>query len=775
MQWSLREQDVPTEEALASDPYDETRWLEYAEQAPDNDFKEAILSRATATLPASTLLWNAYFEAVFGDRSKLLNAYRKALRVLHSNPSIWTKYLRLLVEEGSREIKSVFDAALFNVSKDYHGDIWKLYLKYASREAPHTAARIYIQFMHMSIELGTDFEINAYDMIDTVLENGDATVIRQLWNDIWHRRIPSSELPRTLAEHCLNKCVHQLGDEQLFNDICDDLNLRYDDLQSEIFTKKGDFHASTDIHRARHFYSQAISHAKTVSQVTKAFDAYVNFEDSNFDTLGEYELENRLDIFENLLRKRPFLINDVRLKSSPNNVDLWLERASIYDNDHGGRIKALVDALMNINPLHSTGQKSLVSIWEEYAKIYLDSGDVNTAILIYSKAAKSQFKDASELASVHIMWTEALLNVSDEAALEHIEDVLYNHIPPNFKQVKFHISSMPVQARVFKSVDLWKFYIDLLKAVLDEKNLEVINNKMHTAYQKMMHLEVITLRLIFDYASFLKQQNMLDRAFSLYEEALRAFQAPMAQYELWKAYLEDTISQKSANENRIRDLLEQCLSGVPMPGHLVKNIFDMYIDFEEKNQMPIKTLKLLERAIASLGQAIQGPVMDYTKQEFNKIVDDKYVFQLQLLTRIAQVKDHQLLRSAYETAVQDLHYSMPQILDLGLRFIEFETLQKEIVRARSLFKHFTSLGSPESLLFAKVWAAWEKFESEHGSEELIQDMFSYRIKLSRAFADIAQAKSEVNPMGFVKGETKGGEIKPKHVENPDAIDLDMDM
>ncbi|QEO23471.1 hypothetical_protein [Candidozyma auris] len=194
MQWSLREQDVPTEEALASNPYDETRWLEYAEQAPDNDFKEAILSRATATLPASTLLWNAYFEAVFGDRSKLLNAYRKALRVLHSNPSIWIKYLRLLVEEGSSEIKLVFDAALFNVSKDYHGDIWKLYLKYASREAPQTAARIYIQFMHVSIELGTDFEINAYDMIDTVLESGDATLVRQLWNNIWHKRIPSSEL-----------------------------------------------------------------------------------------------------------------------------------------------------------------------------------------------------------------------------------------------------------------------------------------------------------------------------------------------------------------------------------------------------------------------------------------------------------------------------------------------------------------------------------------------------------------------------------------------------
>lgn len=775
MPWVLQEEDIPYEQLLSQDPYNESNWLEYAENTLDKHHRAGILNRATATLPASTLLWNAYFETAFHDKTALKGAYEKALRVLNTSPSIWNKYLRLLIDEKKEHIKQVFDSALFNLPTFYHGEVWKLYLAYAgstSGESEETIAQIYIQAIKAKA-LDIQIPVNAFTVIDAVLRSGNASLIRELWGFIWQRQL-GSDAPKQLADYLLHSKLFLLVDEDLFNELCDDFALRLPTLKSLVLVRKARYYEDRDVTKARYFYSLALSLVTTASDVSKAFNEFVDFEDSLLDSLDEDELETRLNILETFINRRPFLINDVKLRASPNNVDVWLERAAIFGNDNAGKIKTLVDALMNVNPLEATGQKSLVDVWDEYAKVYLDLGDIKTAVLIYSKAANSQFKHPLDLASIHVSWTESLLQMSDESALEHIEDVLFNHVPLNHKKIKLSQASVPVQARVFKCTELWKFYIDLLKALLDDKNPEFVWNKLHAAYQQMLDLEVITLGLIFDYASFLKEQKSQDRAMALYEEALRHFQAPAAQFELWEVYLKD-ILKGSANLERIRHLFEQCLSGIPLPGHLVKSIFDMYIAFEEKNGQVMKSSKLLERAIAYLTAAYDEPVVKYTKQELNKIVDDKFDYQLQLLTRIEKLKDPQLTRTTLQAAAEDVQYSMPQLLELGLRFVRFEISRREIVRSRSLFKHFVLLGNPESHLFAEMWSAWEKFEVQYGVEQLFKEMLKYKRQLAREFVEVEQAKQEVNPLGFVKGETKGGEIKPKAVENPDAIDLDMDM
>lgn len=762
---------MPFEQRLVQDPYNELNWLEYSENSTDKKHKAGILNRATATLPASTLLWNAYFEAVFNDKEKLKLAYEKALKVLNTSPSIWTKYLRLLLDQKCKLIKGKFEEALFNLPDSYHGDIWRLYIEYAeasgSEESERAISQIYNQAIcAKSIPVGA-----ASKFVESALKSKDCGLIRQLWVNIWLKKV-ETDSSRKLAEHLLQNDLIQHIEADLFDELCDDFILRYPSLQSQTLLRKAGFHEKRDTSKARHYYSKAISVATNVIDVTSAFNAYLDYEDSILESLDESELENRLHILDRFIQKRPFFINDVKLKASPNNVDVWLERASIFGNDNAGRIKTLVDAIMNINPLQTSGVKNLVEVWDQYAKIYLDLGDVHTAVLIYSKAANTQFKEVKDLASVHISWTEALLQMSDNAALEHIEDVLYNHIPLNHKEIKVHQAKVPIKTRLFKSVELWKFYIDLLKALLDDAKPELVWNKLQTAYQKMVDLEVITLGLVFDYAAFLKERGSRDRSMALYEQSLKDFQAPMAQYELWLVYLKEVL-ETTLNAERVEEYFEQCFA-TPLPGHLVKNLFEMYLAFESRKGLSMRILSIMEKTVSYLHSSIESPKVKYSKQELNKIVDDKYDYTMKSLKKVSKMKDHQLMRSAYEKAAADPHFSMPQILSIGLRFAEFEKAQREIVRARSLFKHFALLGNPKSHLFADVWASWEKFEVEHGNEELFSNMLRIKRQLTREHAELEQEKTEVNPMGFIKGETRGKTIQ-KVVENPDAIDLDMDM
>lgn len=775
MPWILQEEDLLYEQQIAKDPYNELHWLEYAESTSDKHHRAGILDRATATLPASTLLWNAYFEAVFSDKTKLRAAYEKALKVLNTSPSIWTKYLQLLLDQRCQLIKTKFEEALFNVPESYHGDIWRIYIEYAgaswSGESDTAVSLIYTQAIYAK-DLGIPNTPNAYKMVDVALKSQNSDIIRRIWSNIWLKKV-GPESSKALAEYVLQSGHILELEQRLFNYLVDDYILRLPSQKSLTLLLKARYYEDREIPLARHYYNQALAVATSVKDAVSAFNAYLDFEDSILETLDGSELANRLDILDRFLEKRPFFINDVKLRANPNSVDVWLERSSIFGSDNAGRIKTLVDAIMSINPLQATGLRNLVEIWDEYARIYLDLGDVHTAVLIYSKAANTQFKEVKDLASVHISWTEALLQMSDDAALEHIEDILYNHIPSNHKEIKVQHAKVPIKTRLFKCTELWKFYIDLLKALLEENKPEFVWNKLQVAYQKMVDLEVIILGLIFDYATFLKDRISRDRAMMLYEQALEDFQAPHAQFDLWLVYLKELL-ESSLNTERIREHFDQCFL-TPLPGHLVRKLFDMYLAFESKTELSLKIIRILERAISYLHSSIETPVIKYEKLELYKTIDDKYDYLVSLLTRVGKLKDHELMRSAFQKAAEDPHFSVPQIIDIGLRFIDFEIAQREIVRSRSLFKHFSQLGNPESHLFAEVWSKWERFEVDHGTQETFKEMLRFKRQLIREHAEVDQNKSEVNPMGFVKGETKGGEIKQKAEENPDAIDLDMDM
>lgn len=732
--WLLPE-ILPFERRLQTDPYNELLWLDYLEFLDSQPEKKlAVLQRAVGTLPASTLLWNAHFLACLQDKPRLLKAYAAALACFPENAHIWTKYADLAVDLA-QPATEVFERALFSLPRSHHQEIWEKYVQYG--ETHELPAEVYFRL----VASGTPI---SEEIIDFILQNASPKQVSRLFALLWTRS--------RLAMYALEAVIPKVK-PSFFDQLASELQLRHPKLTWEVHMKLAIFYSDKNTAKTVHHYSCALKEANSVREVTATFNEYCEFLQSTAST------EIHLLLLEKLLQDRPFFVNDVILKENPNNVDLWMQRIqSVPASDMLNRIKTYVAAISTINPLHAVGETPLVKLWIDYANIYLDQGDRKTASLIFRKASNSQFSSPDLLADVHIAWTESLLQSSDKAALEHMEETISN-IPVSPESYKFLDSTQSVQSRLFLSTKLWTFYVDLLHA-LDQ------TDKLSKVYEKMMSLKIITLRLLFEYADYL-QQTSPEKAISLYETALRNFKAPRAKYEIWAVYLEKLL--KIRDSDTLRDAYDDCILD-ELPGDFALVIYEKYADFEKSQGNITKSVALLEKALVYISNCFTKFQSNYPKNRLDKMVDDKISLYGNLIEKYQNLRDTPKTREILSLATQDETLPLPRIVDFGLKFADFEAKQKESVRARALFHHISSLGKPSSHIFAPVWEAWEKFEVDFGLEATFKQMLKQKRNLEKEYAAVEEAKKEINPLNFIKGDVKGGEIQ---AENPDEIDVDM--
>lgn len=755
------------EESLLSDGYNESLWLDYADEVQGDLVKsQFVLDRAVSKLPASTLLWNAYLQLPWNpeDLPKLLELYRRAL-VLNSSPALWTRYVQLAVQlfgesEGTTDsVREAFDSALFHVDPTYHSQIWKLYLPFADRVKGQVGSEIYARYFEVSEEPA--------QCLLKVAEYGEYELAKKLYS-----RLSATDVSSLLVtEYCDLLIDSEFCQDQYFEKVALEAAANYPDHSGDYHSQISRYYSGHNPERARHFFSLALTKANTVREVTSAFDAYTDFEEQLLESLQPAELNWRMDNLERFIDRRSLYLSDIKLKHNPELVDDWLARAEIYQNkdDKNGMLSTFVQAISSINPLQATG-RPLSELWIRYADVYISQEDYATAGIIFSRAVKSQFRTADELADLHIAWTEMLLQTSDEDALTHIEDILT--VPTSFKEIDYNDSSKLVQSRVFKSVKLWSFYVDLLRAMAEDN--DSIYLKMDSAYSQLVKLRIVTLGMLLDYASFLQERNLWERSLAVYESGLRTFKPPRARYEIWNVYLTKLLARDPSLE-KMRDLFDLCLTD-DIPGDLAKLIYLLYSEFEHKNGSVVRSVRIIEQAIQHLTKSYENHAKSLSKEERNKIVDDKFDLYSLGLTKINNnLKDTNMARSLLTKSLEDAHLTIPNIVELSLRFVAFEVALKEFTRARALFKHATKLGNPASLVFSEVWAEWERFEVENGDEESFKEMLKWKRNVTKEFNSIAQDKTEINPMGFIKGADKSAPKEDAPLQNPDAIDLDMDM
>jgi pre-mRNA-splicing factor SYF1 len=87
--------------------------------------------------------------------------------------------------------------------------------------------------------------------------------------------------------------------------------------------------------QARDIYEEGIRNVTTVRDFSQIFDAYAQFEEVALSKLMEAEdvddniIEMRLARLENMMERRPLLLNSVLLRQNPHNVNEWLKRVEL--------------------------------------------------------------------------------------------------------------------------------------------------------------------------------------------------------------------------------------------------------------------------------------------------------------------------------------------------------------------------------------------------------------------------------------------------------------
>lgn len=187
--------------------------------------------------------------------------------------------------------------------------------------------------------------------------------------------------------------------------------------------KRGEFD------RAKSTFEDGIASVLTIRDFTQIFDAYAEFSESLISAMmesiaepdedddeesikeTEAELDAKMKEFEELMDRRPFLVNDVLLRRNPNDVQEWEKRVALWGENDEKVAETYTKALTTIHPRKATA--NFHRLYVNFAKFYEEGGttgeaeaDLDNARKILEKATKVNFKTVEDLADVWCEWAE---------------------------------------------------------------------------------------------------------------------------------------------------------------------------------------------------------------------------------------------------------------------------------------------------------------------------------------------------------------------------------
>jgi pre-mRNA-splicing factor SYF1 len=92
-----------------------------------------------------------------------------------------------------------------------------------------------------------------------------------------------------------------------------------------------------------------------------------------------------------------------------------------------------------------------------------------------------------------------------------------------------------VQARLFKSLKLWSFYVDL------EESLGTVESTK-AVYDKILELRIANAQIIVNYSAFLEENKYFEECFKVYERGVELFTFPVS-FEIWNIYLSKFVKR----------------------------------------------------------------------------------------------------------------------------------------------------------------------------------------------------------------------------------------
>ncbi|KFZ09644.1 hypothetical protein V502_08617 [Pseudogymnoascus sp. VKM F-4520 (FW-2644)] len=800
----ISEEDTIYEQDILRDPESIKPWLGYINfKLRHGSLHEQayVLERACLQLPRSYKLWRMYLSirtkhlrklnpAIFAaEFAKVNSLFEKALVLLNKMPKIWEMYLQfLLLQPLVTLTRRTFDRALRALPITQHNKIWALYRPFANSATGQTAVKIWRRYMQIHPEDAEDFiellveerlYTEAIKMYMNILNN---TRFRskhgkghyQLWNEMIDLLVTHARLVETGYEYGIDvESIIRSGIE------------RFSDQRGKLWSGLATYWITRgSFEKARDIFEEAIITVMTVRDFTLVFDSYTEFEESVIGALmdsaanrsskgvvdedTDFDLDIRMMRFEQLMDRRPFLVNDVLLRQNPNNVPEWEKRVALWGDNKREVVQTYTDAIAAVQPKKAIGQ--FHELWVNYAKLYEDGGDLRDARLILEKAVKVPFKSVAELAELWIEWAEMeLRNENFEGAVNVMAKAVQ---APKRSTVDYFDESLSPQQRVHKSWKLWSFYVDLVESV---STLEETRN----IYERIFELRIATPQTVVNYANLLEESKYFEESFKIYERGLDLFSYPVA-FELWNLYLTKAVDRKISIE-RLRDLFEQAVEGCPP--RFAKVLYLMYGNLEEDRGLARHAMRIYERATRAVSDEDRADMFNF------------------YITKSASNFGLPSTRPIYEHAIAALPDSDAR--DMCLKFADMEKRLGEIDRARAIYGHASQFCDPRTS--PTFWSKWEAFEVQHGNEDTFKEMLRIKRSVQAQYntdvnfiASQALARSHASPngkgddnhedamaalerearapVGFVAASTGPPQVKaavePAVVANPDAIDID---
>ncbi|KII63012.1 Pre-mRNA-splicing factor SYF1 [Thelohanellus kitauei] len=723
--YQIEEDDVPFEEEILRHSYNVPSWTRYVDHklSKKSSFNSIfmIYERALKHLPGSYKLWNAYLklrrhcvrEKCISDPAyeQTNEAHERALIFMSKMPRIWIEYCKFLMfQRFVTRTRRVFDTVLQTLPITQHSRIWPLYIEFLNlHDIPETGIVVFRRYLKLQPENVEDYVdyLVKYDRIDEAVQQ-----LLKIVNQPDFKSKKGKSNHQLWFELCQLICKNpdKVKSVKVAEIIKNGLQ-NFTDGLGDLWCSLGDYYIRYGLfEKARDVYEEGMVTVLTVKDFGQIFDVYSQFMDTTIcykiqemrekGVGDDVELDMLMERYEDLMDRRPILLNSVLLRQNKHNVNEWIKRAQLFEGRPSEIIKTFTEAIQTVDPKYAVGHPNL--IWTEFAKFYESNGQLAEARAIFEKGVLSPFKQVEDLANLWCDYAEMELRKGDhEIALRVLRRG--TSVPSKKIKVDYHDERDTAQSRVHKSIKLWSFYVDM------EENFGSFETTK-SAYSKVVSMKIANPQIILNYTKYLEDSRYFEESFKVYEQGVNLFKWPHVN-EIWAAYITRFIKHyKSTKLERLRDLFEQCLSSCP-PKYCF-NFYVLYGMIEEQYGLARRALAVYERACNSVNPC------------------DKLTAYSVYVSRAAELFGITSVRDIFDKALEVL--SDEDSRTIGLEYAQVETKIGEIDRSRAIYSYLSQISNPETT--ESFWKAWYDFEVAHGNEETFREMRRIRRTMEAKFS-----------------------------------------
>ena len=484
------------------------------------------------------------------------------------------------------------------------------------------------------------------------------------------------------------------------------------------FILKGDFE------KVRAIFNEAMETVMTVKDFSIVFDAYAKFEESilslylgshqedgDDEQMDDADIDEHLARLEKLLDKRPFMVNSVHLKQNPHSVPDWLERVKLYKekDDIDNVIATYEEAISTVTAKKVSGRHA--ELFVQYATFREERDELDLVREVFEKGTQVSYKNIEDLSEIWCSYAEFEIRHSE---FEKARTVLSRATAPpkgvNASQVSYTDAHIVPQKRIFKSLKIWSFYVDLEESIGTTETTKQI-------YDRILELKIANPQVLFNYADFLWGRNYFQDCFKVYERGIELFGFPAAM-DMWVLYLQ-RFMERSESRERTRELFEQSLDGCPQK--FCKQLYLLFAKFEEERGSVQRMCTVYTKAVDQV-----------------ELKERKEVYEL-YISKVREFFGLPATRPVFEKALQDCPDNDAR--ELALRFIEVEISLGEVDRARAIYGYACQFSEPKTQ--AVFWEKWKEFEVQYGNEDTFKEMLRLKRSVSAKYGQDILTKAKV--------------------------------